>query len=93
MSGERSALLSGDTLSSVKSESSGAGRSVNPVTLTREIDGQNFSLELPDEGWATVEGETARLKELYDEIYRDGPLKYELETFTEDGRCRILYHR
>ena len=57
------------------------------------IDGANFAMELPDEGWTTVEGMTDDLKQIYDEIYRDGALKTELETFTDDGRCVIKYLR
>ena len=53
----------------------------------------DFEMALPSEGWMLVEGETERLKEIYDEIYQDGPLKYEIETFTEDGHCHILYYR
>ena len=33
------------------------------------------------------------LKEIYDEIYKNGKLKYEIETFTEDGKCKIKYYR
>ena len=57
------------------------------------IDGANFEIELPDSGWTTVYGETDRLKDIYDEIYKDGALKTELELFYEDGRCEIKYVR
>ena len=57
------------------------------------IDGANLSLELPDEGWTLVEGETDNLKEIYDEIYKIGRLKMEIEEFTNDGKCRIMYLR
>ena len=57
------------------------------------IKDSNFSFELPDDGWNIVEGETSKLKEIYDEIYKDGPLKYEIETFTLDGKCLIKYIR
>ena len=49
--------------------------------------------KLPEDGWIVVEGETINLKQIYDEIYLDGPLKYEIETFNEDGSCRIKYYR
>ena len=58
-----------------------------------EIKDGNFCMELPDAGWTVVDGETARLKEIYDEIYQAGALKYEIETFTENGKCRIQYYR
>ena len=58
-----------------------------------EISGWNFSIDLPEDGWVCVSGETACLQALYDEIYQNGALKYEIETFDEDGRCQILYYR
>ena len=57
------------------------------------IDGADLQMELPDDGWCTVEGETDNLKAIYDEIYRSGRLKLEIETFTLDGRCLIKYLR
>ena len=57
------------------------------------IANHNFSFELPNVGWEIVEGVTDELKQIYDKIYLDGPLKYEIETFTEDGRCKIMYYR
>ena len=53
----------------------------------------NVCLELPDEGWTIVDGQTERLKEMYDEIYKAGRLTYEIEVFSEDGKCRIQYYR
>ena len=58
-----------------------------------DIEGYNLSISLPDEGWVNVIGETEFLKELYDEIYKNGRLTYEIETFFEDGRCEISYYR
>jgi predicted transcriptional regulator YdeE len=60
---------------------------------TGEIENADFALELPDEGWVTVEGLTDDLKEIYDGIYKDGALTLELESFTNDGRCEIRYRR
>lgn len=57
------------------------------------MEGCNFCMELPDEGWSVVEGETDHLKALYDEIYKNGPLQYEIETFEENGKCTIKYYR
>lgn len=48
---------------------------------------------LPDENWEDYRGRTDRLSELYDEIYRRGPLQYEIETFREDGTCHIKAYR
>lgn len=50
-------------------------------------------MELPDVNWIIVNGETEKLKEIYDEIYKLGPLKYEIETFDENGKCQIKYYR
>jgi predicted transcriptional regulator YdeE len=53
----------------------------------------NFTIELPDDGWIVVDGKTDNLKDIYDEIYKNGPLKYEIETFKEKGECLIRYYR
>ena len=58
-----------------------------------DIKSYNLCIELPDEGWNTIDGETDNLKKIYNEIYQSGPLKYEIETFTESGQCRIKYYR
>lgn len=57
------------------------------------IPGADRRVTLPDEGWTRVLGRTDALPRIYDEIYRDGPLKYEIERFTESGGCEILYVR
>ena len=57
------------------------------------IKGYNVSVELPDNGWVRMEGRTDNLKQLYDEIYRDGVLQFEIETFYENGNCEIRYYR
>ena len=58
-----------------------------------KIDGANLETDLPDADWTTVDGKTDDLKKIYDEIYKSGALKYEIETFTEDGDCLIKYYR
>jgi predicted transcriptional regulator YdeE len=58
-----------------------------------DIQEYNLSIELPVSGWITVEGETDHLKEIYEEIYKEGQLKYEIETFYENGKCQIKYYR
>ncbi|MBQ3936767.1 MAG: hypothetical protein II722_06885, partial [Ruminococcus sp.] len=57
------------------------------------IEGANCKVKLPDEDWVTVTGKTSELSRIYDEIYRDGALKYEIETFDNDGSCVIMYCR
>ena len=57
------------------------------------IDGAIIKVTLPDSGWRTVQGRTSELSLIYDDIYTDGALTYEIETFTEDGDCEILYYR
>lgn len=50
-------------------------------------------IELPTQGWITYNGETEKLGQLYEEIYKDGPLTYEIETFSEDGSCQVQIFR
>lgn len=57
------------------------------------IDGADRSVSLPDEGWECVRGKTAQLGRLYETIYKDGSLQYEIESFTDEGSCEILYYR
>ena len=57
------------------------------------IQHSNFTIDLPNDGWITVRGETDNLKNIYDSIYQEGPLKYEIETFDENGKCIIKYYR
>ena len=58
-----------------------------------EIDGADRTVELPDAGWITVRGKTADLGEIYEKIYQEGRLKYEIERFTDSGDCEIMYCR
>ena len=58
-----------------------------------EIDGTNRSVDLPDTGWAMVRGQTADLGEIYEQIYQEGRLSYEIERFTDSGDCEIMYCR
>lgn len=58
-----------------------------------DIDGWNVSVLLPNDGWQRVEGRTENLCEIYNNIYRDGPLKYEIEMFDDDGKCVIDFMR
>lgn len=58
-----------------------------------EIPDSNCTVELPDDGWNVVTGKTNDLGKIYDEIYKDGTLMYEIEMFTDDGDCEIWYLR
>ncbi|HMM01044.1 MAG TPA: hypothetical protein PKC96_06915 [Bacilli bacterium] len=58
-----------------------------------DISGYNLSIKLPDNGWETVEGYTSNLKLIYDRIYKNGPLAFEIETFFNDGKCSVKYFR
>lgn len=53
----------------------------------------NLCIELPDKNRTKITGKTENLKEIHDEIYKSGPLKYEIEIFFEDGNCEIKYYR
>lgn len=57
------------------------------------IDNNNFAIDLPDRGWLCVNGVTADLSKIYADIYVDGPLKYEIEMFNNNGSCEIWYYR
>lgn len=48
---------------------------------------------LPDTGWQEYRGITEQLGTLYEKIYQDGALTYEIEEFSEDGSCRIFITR
>lgn len=58
-----------------------------------DIADYNVSIALPDNGWTTTKGKTDKLKELYAQIYKDGALKFEIESFFENGACVIKYYR
>ena len=58
-----------------------------------EIDGADRAVKLPDTGWVTVRGQTADLGKIYEKIYREGRLEYEIERFTDSGNCEIMYCR
>lgn len=58
-----------------------------------DIKDSNLCMELPDKHWTVVNGKTENLKEIYDEIYKAGRLRYEIETFSLDGQCQIKYYR
>ena len=57
------------------------------------IDNKNCSIDLPASGWKTAKGKTEDLPKIYDDIYKEGPLKYEIETFYNKGTCEIQYYR
>lgn len=50
---------------------------------------KNVVLELPDRGWKVYTCKIEKLSELYDNIYKDGVLDYEIEEFDNDGECKI----
>ena len=51
------------------------------------------ALLLPDEGWRTYTATADTLDRLYTEIYRDGPLDYEIEQFDADSRAVVRVYR
>lgn len=52
----------------------------------------DYEILLPDE-WIEICGMTEKLSAIYDEIYKDGPLLYEIEEFDDKGNCKIRYCR
>ncbi len=51
------------------------------------------NIELPDTGWKTYEGKTSELSRMYDDIYSEGALTYEIERFFDDGKCIVMITR
>lgn len=56
------------------------------------IEDADYEIILPDE-WTLICGKTENLSTIYDEIYKDGSLLYEIEEFDDEGNCRIRYYR
>ena len=54
-----------------------------------EIEGWNMCVSLPEDGWERITGRTENLKEIYNAIYKDGSLRYEIEMFDDNGNCII----
>ena len=52
----------------------------------------DYEIILPDE-WILICGKTENLSAIYDGIYKDGPILYEIEEFDDKGNCRIRYCR
>lgn len=52
----------------------------------------DYEILLPDE-WGLVSGKTENLGDIYNEIYKEGPLLYEIEEFDNKGNCKIRYYR
>ncbi len=52
----------------------------------------DYEINLPDQ-WIIACGKTENLSQIYDEIYKDGALLYEIEEFDQNGNCRIRYCR
>ena len=58
-----------------------------------ENKGRNINVILPDGGWEYVSGRMEELAEMHGKVYQDGPLKYEIELFDDDGNCRMEFCR
>ena len=56
------------------------------------IAGADYEIMLPDE-WISICGKTENLSAIYDEVYKEGPLLYEIEEFNDMGNCKIRYCR
>lgn len=56
------------------------------------IPNADYDVELPD-NWEIAKGRTENLGLIYNEIYKDGVLLYEIEEFDNDGNCQIRYCR
>jgi len=51
------------------------------------------SIDIPNNNWKKYSDRTERLGKLYADIYKDGVLDYEIETFFDDGTCSVEIHR
>ena len=58
-----------------------------------EIDTADRAVKLPETGWVSVQGRTEDLGMIYEKIYREGRLRFEIERFTDSGDCEIMYCR
>lgn len=54
---------------------------------------ENKRITVPTDGWKTYRGSTWELQDLYSIIWEEGEVIYELESFTNDGKCKILIYR
>ena len=50
-------------------------------------------LQLPDSGWKKYTATADTLDVLYTEIYKDGPLDYEIERFDASGKAEVAIWR
>ena len=57
------------------------------------LEDYDVEIWLPKKGWKAVKGRTEDLGRIYDRIYRDGSLTYEIETFSSNGDCEICFYR
>ena len=69
-----------------------------PENAAQRLSGQfpgaeNAEISLPDTGWKTYSASVDALDALYAEIYKDGPLDYEIERFDETGAAEIMIWR
>lgn len=46
-------------------------------------------ISIPLQGWERFNGKTDDLPKIYEKIYLNGKLEYEIERFTNDGNCTI----
>ena len=59
-----------------------------------DIEGATYKeVFLPCFGWISEVGKTDDLEEIYNKIYEISTLVYEIETFNNDGSCKIEFIR
>lgn len=49
-------------------------------------------IEIPDSDWKEFNGTVNTIPEVYDEVYKDGNLDFEIETFDEEGNFKTVVH-
>jgi hypothetical protein len=60
-----------------------------PMITACYPDAEYAEINLPDEGWVIYHSKRNELSKLYEEIYIDGALEYEIEEFYPNGDCTI----
>ena len=57
------------------------------------IEDYDVEIPIPAGEWKRVKGKTSKLPQIYNRIYEDGKLTFEIEEFTSDGECEISFYR
>ncbi|MCL1927776.1 MAG: hypothetical protein FWG07_03150 [Treponema sp.] len=59
------------------------------LILNTYPDSKIVTVDLPDNGWKIYKGKIKEIKNIYEKIYRDGPLDYEIEEIDAKGNFKV----